>query len=519
LRALGAEKSEVDPSKTRGPLRAERENFRAALEWAQQAEEIETVARLAAPLTRIWGEEEGSLSEVDRWLGVARERAEEYPLAVQAMVLSAARTLAHARGAHEECADLCEQALAVYRELGDIDGIVRETSWGGLVEALELGNLPRGRAMMEDALELVRAHELTSWLPFTLGNLVNHYMAEGRLDDARALGEEAVAVAAGVDANEGMVGRINLAQIANLERRYADAAKLAREALEMGVALGHRSFTAAAALRLAWSLAELQQPERAARLLGAVLEFRQHTGIALQWDDTLSERAVRDALGARLDQPTVQALVADGRKISLERAVQRELELGGEDHTPAAGDADAIVDQAEGLRSGVGPAARSARMLATVLFTDIAGSTERAAELGDQRWRDLLTQHRYAVRLVLNRYGGREIVTTGDGFLASFDAPARAIHCAREIRESVRPLGLEIRAGLHTGEVELIGDDLGGIAVHIGARVSAIAHPGEVLVTRTVVDLVSGSGIEFEDRGEHELKGVPGAWGLAAVKR
>jgi class 3 adenylate cyclase len=151
------------------------------------------------------------------------------------------------------------------------------------------------------------------------------------------------------------------------------------------------------------------------------------------------------------------------------------------------------------------------------MFTDIVGSTERAAKLGDARWRELLDGHETVVRRELARHRGTEVKTTGDGFLATFDGPARGIRCARSIAEGVRPLGIEIRAGLHTGECELRNGDVGGIAVHTGARVSSQAKAGEVLVSSTVKDLVAGSGIEFEDRGSHELKGVPGEWRLYAV--
>jgi class 3 adenylate cyclase len=156
--------------------------------------------------------------------------------------------------------------------------------------------------------------------------------------------------------------------------------------------------------------------------------------------------------------------------------------------------------------------------LATVLFTDICDSTARAAELGDARWRDLLERHDDLVRRHLGRYRGREVKTTGDGFLATFDGPARAIRCAGDISQAVRALGIEIRAGLHTGECEVRGDDVAGMAVHIGARVGATAQRGEVLVSSTVRDLVVGSGIEFTERGEHELKGVPGQWRLFAAE-
>ncbi len=157
------------------------------------------------------------------------------------------------------------------------------------------------------------------------------------------------------------------------------------------------------------------------------------------------------------------------------------------------------------------------RVLATVLFTDIVDSTRRAAEMGDRDWHALLDAHDAVVRSQLARFRGREVNTSGDGFLAMFDGPQRAIRCAMAIRDAVQALGIEVRAGLHTGECEIRGDDIGGIGVHIGARVSALAGPSDVLVSRTLRDLVIGSGLEFEDRGAHELKGVPGEWRLSAV--
>ena len=157
------------------------------------------------------------------------------------------------------------------------------------------------------------------------------------------------------------------------------------------------------------------------------------------------------------------------------------------------------------------------RVLATVLFTDIVDSTRRAAEIGDRDWHALLDAHDAVVRAQLRRFRGREVNTSGDGFLATFDGPQRAIRCAMAIRDAVQALGIEVRAGLHTGECEIRGDDIGGIAVHIGARVSALAGPNDVLVSSTLRDLVIGSGLEFDDRGAHQLKGVPGEWHLFAV--
>jgi len=177
-------------------------------------------------------------------------------------------------------------------------------------------------------------------------------------------------------------------------------------------------------------------------------------------------------------------------------------------------DGDDILDEIESFVTGATTAFEPDRVLATVMFTDIVDSTTRAAELGDRRWRDLVDAHDRAVRTALQRFRGREVKTLGDGFLATFDGPGRAIRCARDVRETVRRLGLDVRAGLHTGEVEVDGDDISGIAVNIGARVGAQARPGEVLVSQTVKDLVAGSGLDFDDRGEHDLRGVPGSWRL-----
>ena len=195
------------------------------------------------------------------------------------------------------------------------------------------------------------------------------------------------------------------------------------------------------------------------------------------------------------------------------------VELPGDDHLPWLSDADAILDEVEEFLTGVRHGPEPDRVLATVLFTDIVGATERAVALGDRRWRDLLDSHQALVRRELARFRGHEVDTAGDGFLATFDGPARAIRCACAISDEARQLGLEIRAGLHTGECELIGNKVGGIAVHIGARVAASAAPGEVRVSSTVKDLVAGSGLRFSDRGVHTLKGVPGEWRLFAAAR
>ena len=190
----------------------------------------------------------------------------------------------------------------------------------------------------------------------------------------------------------------------------------------------------------------------------------------------------------------------------------RFVELPGEDELPFFGDQDAILDELEEFFTGVRPTPRSDRVLATVFFTDIVGSTKRASELGDRRWREVLEVHDSLVRRELSRFGGREIDTAGDGFLATFDSPARAIRCAESTAHAIHGMGLEMRAGIHTGEIELVADKVRGIAVHIGARVAALAGEREVFVSQTVKDLVAGSGFTFEDQGSHSLKGVPDDW-------
>jgi class 3 adenylate cyclase len=195
----------------------------------------------------------------------------------------------------------------------------------------------------------------------------------------------------------------------------------------------------------------------------------------------------------------------------------RLVELEGDDHTFWFEGTEEWLGEVREFLTGNRAAPVTDRVLATVLFTDIVDSTRTAAELGDTRWRDVLEEHHRAVRDALRRFSGREVKSTGDGFLATFDGPARAIRCAEAIIASTDASGVRVRAGLHTGECEVLGDDIGGIAVHIAARVSAQAQPGEVLVSRTVKDLVAGSGIEFTDRGTHTLKGVPDAWQLHAV--
>ena len=209
--------------------------------------------------------------------------------------------------------------------------------------------------------------------------------------------------------------------------------------------------------------------------------------------------------------------VDEGRFIAERIPGARFVELAGHVHVPWV-DADQILDEVEEFLTGVRPVRSSQRALATILFTDLVGSTDRVRELGDAAWASLLRHHHEAVRRQLSLYGGVEVDTAGDGFLALFDAPARAIRCGLAVRGALQTLGLEVRAGVHTGEVERSGDHPRGIAVHLAARVLGAAGSGEVLVTRTTRDLVEGSGLEFEDLGEHELKGIEGPRRLYAAR-
>jgi class 3 adenylate cyclase/DNA-binding SARP family transcriptional activator len=245
---------------------------------------------------------------------------------------------------------------------------------------------------------------------------------------------------------------------------------------------------------------------------------------AVAWLRMLAGFDIRGVVGA-IHTPTLVLhrsgdrliRVENGRWLAANIAGAEYVELPGDDHLWWLGDQDALLDELERFLVGATPVREPDRVLTTVLFTDIVDSTRRAAELGDRRWRDLMARHEAIVRDRLARFAGHEVKALGDGFLATFDGPARAIRCAAAIRDALLGLGLELRAGLHTGEVEVVDDDVHGIAVAIAARVAAIAAPGEVIVSRTVRDLVAGSGIEFEDRGTHDLKGVADDWQLYAL--
>ena len=254
---------------------------------------------------------------------------------------------------------------------------------------------------------------------------------------------------------------------------------------------------------------------------GAVAQYNR-MNLDVDVSEVLPAVRVPTLIFHRPDSPTMDGRVAAHMATRIPNA--RVVELPGRNTAPPLGDQEPLFSELERFLSVVPEgepeeSSEAERVLATVLFTDIVGATAAAAELGDQRWRELLTAHHDRIRRELARYRGREVDTAGDGFFATFDGPARAIHCACAASDAVRELGVDIRAGLHTGECELVHGKVGGLAVHIGARVAGKAEPGEVLVSSTVKDLVAGSGIEFNDRGTHELKGVPGKWHLYSIAR
>jgi class 3 adenylate cyclase len=296
-----------------------------------------------------------------------------------------------------------------------------------------------------------------------------------------------------------------------------------REAFEEFVEGVELSWDEAGGLLRLWAPGVSDDPVEQERFAHA-LQSGASPSAAAAWLRMLGQTDIRDVL------PTISAptlilhragdglIVPENSRYMAERIPgARYVELAGGDHLWWYGDQDALLDEVEQFLTGQRPVVEPDRVLATVLFTDIVGSTERAAAVGDAEWRRLVERHDELVRTELARHRGEEVKTMGDGFLATFDGPARGIRCAAAARDAVRSLGIEIRAGLHTGECERMNGDIGGIAVAIGARIGSLAGTGEVLVSSTVKDLVAGSGIEFADRGAHQLKGVPGEWRLFAA--
>jgi class 3 adenylate cyclase/pimeloyl-ACP methyl ester carboxylesterase len=272
-----------------------------------------------------------------------------------------------------------------------------------------------------------------------------------------------------------------------------------------------------------WAVPSVSHSALYRRAVGALERAGMSPRMALlSWQAVLTQIDVRDILG-NVRVPTLvlhrrdEAVPVEyGRELAAKIPGARLVELDGVDHWPGAGDIKSITGEVEEFLTGQRHEHAVDRVLATVLFTDIVDSTRRATELGDQRWRELLERHDEIARAEITRFQGRVIKHTGDGFLATFDGPTRALRCATTLAERVPELGIDVRSGLHTGECEPRGDDIGGIAVHIGARIAALANAGEVLVSSTVKDLVNGSGIAFQDRGTHVLKGIRGEWRLYA---
>jgi class 3 adenylate cyclase len=249
--------------------------------------------------------------------------------------------------------------------------------------------------------------------------------------------------------------------------------------------------------------------------MGAMAHYYRETLVA-DVGDRLERIACRTLVLNRLGNRVVTN--DQSRDVAERIRDARYVELPGQDHLIFSEDVDRVADEIEEFLTGKRTGRDPDRLLTTILFTDIVDSTTTAARLGDRRWRDVLDHHHATVRAEVARFGGREVGTTGDGFFATFDSPTQAVRCALATSGRVDALGFRIRAGVHTGEVEVRGDDLGGLGVHVGARVMAAAGPGEVMVSRTVKDLAAGSGFSFDDRGEHELKGVPDRWRLYAVR-
>jgi pimeloyl-ACP methyl ester carboxylesterase/class 3 adenylate cyclase len=359
---------------------------------------------------------------------------------------------------------------------------------------------------------------------------------EQRMDDVRAVLDAAGSERAAIFcASEG--GGLSLLFAATLPRRTAALATFGsfakrlwspdypwaptREEREKGNALLERD----------WAQLDVGEyaPSAGPELRRQIAAFFRNSaspGAAVALRRLNADIDVRDILSS-IHVPTLVLHRTGDREVKVEEARflasripgAKLVELPGPDHIPWIGDQEAVLGEIEEFLTGVRRGPEADRVLATVLFTDIVGSTDRLAELGDRAWRELLERHYALVRRELERWRAREIHTTGDGVLAAFEGPARAIRCACAIVDAVRSLGLEIRAGVHTGECEMTGDEPSGIAVHIGARISALAPPAVVLVSSTVTDLVAGSGLRFAPFGTHLLKGVPGTWQLFSVER
>jgi predicted ATPase/DNA-binding SARP family transcriptional activator/class 3 adenylate cyclase len=549
--------STLDEQTALAVLDAEIDNLRSALQWAFQADP-ETGLRLAGQLGRYWRlrpDLEGL-----QWLGTSLNAAGEHaPMTdrARARLHHADQLSFHNQGA--AAIDGLEAALALYRQADDHAGISETLSTLAVAVGVFDDDLAGERRYAQEACSHARIAGDDALLGRALGKL-----AAVSGDRRRAVLAQAAELLIPLgDYRQVASAYSSAAYVALTENRIAEATSLLETALQaagqiedpwetmtilsnIGLArlfagdLDHACDAFKRALRvcaqhvfsknageglagLAAVAAAQGRDERAARLRGAAHASGYPPAT---FDKKIDDRLERDYLAAArtryADVPWRDAERA-GEGLSLEHAIAYALgeqsettgpqtKQGGA-RTSAGHRLDNPVEQPTASRDAPG----TERQLATVMFTDIVGSTSRAANLGDQRWRALLDSHDAVSRAELSRVGGTEIKFIGDGLLARFDAPARAIDCACALRDAVRTLGIQIRIGIHTGEIELRDQDIGGIAVHIGARVTAFARPSEILVSQTVTDLVAGSGIRFDERGPHKLKGVPGTWQLYSV--
>lgn len=423
----------------------------------------------------------------------------------------------------EVATSLAEEGLRLSRELDDARLIGRSLRY--LARAIkQAGDRDRATALYEESARLSRSTGDLQNAASVVNNLAVMLLEAREYRRAAELSEEALAMTRALGNDSG--SSVNLLNLGDAELGLGDLQRAAThlaESLAKARAVGFREVITEALYGLAGVAGAGGDQRRAAVLLGAASRAGDFGHTFEDFERRLYERTVeaaRRALGAG----ALDAAIEAGRAMTLDEAITlaRHPELPLNAPKPARGRSaqlgESPVDEVREILTGNRRGPRSERLLATIVFTDIVGSTALAADLGDARWRDLLDRHDELVRAEVKRCGGAVVKFIGDGTLSAFDGPGRAIQCACALRETVKPLGIELRAGVHTGEIELRAGDIGGIAVHIGARVASHAARSEVLVSQTVADLVAGSGIQFEPRGAHELKGVPGTWQLSAVR-
>jgi pimeloyl-ACP methyl ester carboxylesterase len=386
--------------------------------------------------------------------------------------------------------------------------IVLDRRGTGLSDPVALDRLPDLETQVQDVIAVMDAAgcEQAAIVGFTDGGALALHLAAAYPERCRALvlWNTAARLMQGVDYPWGAPERVLLDLVERQSADWADGNP------------GHFRMLVPSRADDARFAAEWMQLGRSAVSPGAVAHyFRQAVSVDVR--NLLPRVAAPTLVLQRAQGPIVSSEM--GRYVADHIPGARYVEIDGIDHLWFTEHADEVVDEIEEFLTGGRTAADPDRRLATVLFTDIVGSTAQAAELGDTRWRALLDRHDQILRAELTRFGGEEIDSAGDGFLSTFDGPARAIRCAAAMSDTLSGIGLAIRAGVHTGEVEVRGQHIGGLAVHIGARVAAKGNGGEIVVSSTVKELMAGSELTFLDRGEHELKGVPGTWRLYVVQR